>query len=639
MGIKQKIRIFLFALFALPSGVVAQEQHQHIVQPGNTLYSIAREHKSTVDAILSANPGISENELVIGETLIVPIPVPQEEVAWRPMYHFHQVRSAESVFSISHKYGITDSTLYWHNPLLEGKPLIKKDQWLRIPKHPERWVGQLVPPFNFDPSKSDEQVASGEQVERQQTPVAATPAPVVPSAANEVDTVRQNEADLTVPYTTYVVREGDSPKKLAGEWGMRSVREFYRYNPEARSNWHVGLVLLQPNAAERELDSTSVGEERTPADTIYVEALLPVLHRDYVNETKLGERSAVALEFYQGMLLAAQHYKDSSRQEVVLRLSDTQNHRDTLRNLLAQARPETDLYIGPLFAQRVQEAARLLPPAMIASPLSRNEQLLSTGVWNTPVGEPAQWKFLAHHLSEVVAAADTALFSRVPQLPISKTLQTPERLLLVGLQDQAYQRVYTEMSQHVPTPLITTLGNTEKWKENERLSRMDTTVRYALVIASEDPAFILDVLRNARNGKLQFTWFATQSQVELPGISSILATTSPIIAAFSSYTNYSNEATLHWIQQFRKRFGHEPSKYAFAGYDNLCFHLKRLSNGTLTYKGIHQGFKFEEGNHDNQFVELRAFQNYEWVEAIAPVAVDAVPQVDGLEAPTPEGQE
>ncbi|MDP4179916.1 MAG: M14 family metallopeptidase [Bacillota bacterium] len=44
----------------------------YIVRPGDTIYNIARKYYTTVDAILTANPGIIPNNLVAGQQIIVP---------------------------------------------------------------------------------------------------------------------------------------------------------------------------------------------------------------------------------------------------------------------------------------------------------------------------------------------------------------------------------------------------------------------------------------------------------------------------------------------------------------------------------------------------------------------------------------
>ncbi|SIS68019.1 C40 family peptidase [Alicyclobacillus vulcanalis] len=46
----------------------------YIVQPGDTVYLIATSHHLTVSAILQANPGIQPLDLLVGETIYLPIP-------------------------------------------------------------------------------------------------------------------------------------------------------------------------------------------------------------------------------------------------------------------------------------------------------------------------------------------------------------------------------------------------------------------------------------------------------------------------------------------------------------------------------------------------------------------------------------
>lgn len=46
----------------------------YTVQPGDTVYLIAKAHHLTVSAILQANPGIHPLDLIVGQTLYLPIP-------------------------------------------------------------------------------------------------------------------------------------------------------------------------------------------------------------------------------------------------------------------------------------------------------------------------------------------------------------------------------------------------------------------------------------------------------------------------------------------------------------------------------------------------------------------------------------
>src|SRR5690606_18762314 len=45
---------------------------RYTIRPGDTLYQIARRYYTTVDAIITANPGIRPEQLAVGQTITVP---------------------------------------------------------------------------------------------------------------------------------------------------------------------------------------------------------------------------------------------------------------------------------------------------------------------------------------------------------------------------------------------------------------------------------------------------------------------------------------------------------------------------------------------------------------------------------------
>jgi LysM repeat protein len=54
------------------SAVVLPSSNNHIVRPGDTLASIARTHKLTLNALTAANPGVEPRRLRVGQTLRIP---------------------------------------------------------------------------------------------------------------------------------------------------------------------------------------------------------------------------------------------------------------------------------------------------------------------------------------------------------------------------------------------------------------------------------------------------------------------------------------------------------------------------------------------------------------------------------------
>lgn len=97
---------------------------QYIVQPGDTLWSLARRYGTSVDAIKIAN-GLTSDLIQIGQ--ILNIPVSQTE-----SYLEYTVQPGDSLWAIARKYNTTVSAIQELNHLTGT--LIKIGQILRIPK-------------------------------------------------------------------------------------------------------------------------------------------------------------------------------------------------------------------------------------------------------------------------------------------------------------------------------------------------------------------------------------------------------------------------------------------------------------------------------------------------------------------------
>ena len=153
---------------------------------------------------------------------------------------------------------------------------------------------------------------------------------------------------------------------------------------------------------------------------------------------------------------------------------------------------------------------------------------------------------------------------------------------------------------------------TEGWKENERLAFLDSLVHYDLLIYDNDPAFVLDVLRNLRTGTVSYTWYTVEQQIVDNGITQDNFTREKeVICAFSSYIDYRSSAAMTMVQSFRNKFGAQPNDYAIKGYDVTQFYVRKLTEGTGEYRGISLGFKPNERGK-NTYTELRIFQDLEW---------------------------
>ncbi|KKI90700.1 spore gernimation protein [Bacillus sp. SA1-12] len=93
----------------------------HVIQYGETLWSIAKRYGVTIQQIASVNELENQNQLVAGLALVIPTP-----------YQTHTIRFGETLWLIARRYGITVQEIVQANQLIEPS-LIYPGTILRIP--------------------------------------------------------------------------------------------------------------------------------------------------------------------------------------------------------------------------------------------------------------------------------------------------------------------------------------------------------------------------------------------------------------------------------------------------------------------------------------------------------------------------
>lgn len=124
----------------------ARQFTDHIVKQGETTYSIARSYSMSVDALVADNPGLDPSHLAIGQVLSIrnaekggaSFSEIDEQIAdyARTMnqhsddYIYHNVVLGETIFSLSRRFGVTESAITDNNDLAAG---LKVGMIIRIP--------------------------------------------------------------------------------------------------------------------------------------------------------------------------------------------------------------------------------------------------------------------------------------------------------------------------------------------------------------------------------------------------------------------------------------------------------------------------------------------------------------------------
>jgi LysM repeat protein len=132
----------------------------HVIQKGDTFYTLSLWYGVSVDAIKALNPSVDPNNLVVGQTICVPgtpttptIPAPCKPTV-------HCVQCGETLFSIAKKYGVTLADLFAANPGLHPDCLMLNAR-IAIPCAEPEPIDP-IPPTPFCPSGKTYTVLKGD---------------------------------------------------------------------------------------------------------------------------------------------------------------------------------------------------------------------------------------------------------------------------------------------------------------------------------------------------------------------------------------------------------------------------------------------------------------------------------------------
>jgi LysM repeat protein len=562
MGIKSPLLVISFFLASLATAF-GQSSLEHEIVSGNTIYGLAKQYGSTVEAIYEANPNIGVRNLVIGEILVIPIP--EEEKIDSSLYIFHKVRSFESVYSVANKYELKDSTVFWHNPVLKGSAILQKNQILKIPKDPDGYKKK----------------------------------------SGEFDSLLPNEKPK---YEVYLVKKKDTPEELQKAWGILSIDEFYSLNPDARNNWYVGMALVKPinkAAAQYDFYIKDVLEEDTTIvlkDSLNVACIFPFFLDQYINEGPGKRRSELAFSYRQGVDLAISEFTKDSSLSIVAKYYDSMNHVDTVGGIMEELyQDQPDLILGPMYSSRLMQLSGTELEHLAVNLISKQAVVRNTNMWNNVVSEDYFW-----------LAIKDAFIKRLAINAIDSSTADHRTLLVAGINYGNSASASRMLTKDLDKDDYLIVEGDNSWIHNEELAALDTSISYDLVITENDPAYILDVLRNLRSSNIDFHWYTHEYQAIDNGLVSNVFAREEVVMYTSNFTDFDGQEVIDFIASFRETYGRHPDKMAMEAYDNTKFHLLRLTQGVDEWRGVRKGFYYGQEAKENSYTEARRFKNLRW---------------------------
>jgi len=561
----------------------------HIVQTGETLYSISKAYGVNQSDIAISNPDIYAG-LKVGQALKIPVSI--KETQSDEDYIYHIVKRKETLFGISRMYNVSMDDIIRLNP--EVKEGLKLSQTLRIPKKP---------------------IADIEQQ------------PAVDSVEFILHEVQPREGLFAISR-----KYGVSPKEI----------EYYNYDL-IKDGLKLGTTLRIPKPKVKPVaETTDVKAENemqvkvSPCEKSYnydghpfnVALLLPftqtgnqaqtlvedVDQKDVQDPTgQLTQITQVSLEFYEGFLLALDTLKKMGI-SVNLNVRDTKrSSHEVVKIIENKDFAKSDLVIGPYIYVEIKPVAEFAANNNInfVSPIYSNKEGLADKQNVISVSQSLQNQL------EIFA-------KNLKVDPNKNYLVIYDSTIWYSPGLKHFDSLITQKFTHAGVAFSKYNHKTAAYRSvdvQERLLKMlkrDTV--NVVIVPSDDEPFTAEILGNLYAVK---SYYNLNTEVYGPSRwrklknlppDYLFALNTHVFSPF--YVDYSQKDVKNFVEKYREQFRSEPTQFSFLGYDVAFYFISALKEfgpsltpclSTFSLRTLQTNFKFnitKEGYelNSNQFI-------------------------------------
>lgn len=323
----------------------------HMVEPGQTLYSISRAYNVSQKEIAIENPGVMSG-IRVGQALKIPVePMVEQEIDTSDYQHApdgkrtHKVKPGETLYSIAREYGTTEKALKEANPSVRPREL-KPGQRLNLPQPSEEEPDQVQ-----EPAYNEEGFAY-HKVKRRETLYS-----IARFYEVSVQDIRSANPELGWggPKTGQVIRiplpqlteqtepfEQVSPDSILEAY---DYKELMATHDNRRRTYRIAYFIPFDFQESEPLDSLIKDVESASRRNWIIER--------YRMEQKIPQ-SVQFMEFFHGSLLALDSMRRSGM-KLDVKFFDTKKSMSQTRSLLEQpGMDDMDLIIGPFWPYNLE---------------------------------------------------------------------------------------------------------------------------------------------------------------------------------------------------------------------------------------------------------------------------------------------
>ena len=648
------LRIPKHANQSIADGFIREDETNfyHQIQPGETLYGIAKRYNASVASIVETNSGIDKSfnigrELTIPKTSNQPttsVPINNEN------YFIHRVELGDTFYSYKRRFGVNQETLIELNPVLnEG---LKAGIEIKIPTNnipkietiietPNQFQEYLVQKgetlYRISTTKNvkirEIKDANPELYSRGLIAGETIFLPIAQPELNDSISVSENEAIVEYNETSELPEVKFEVTNLVPSFQLSDTTEFQpidtfrvtmflplfydrnmEYNleetPEEEFLKQDSIRLANKNTVppsfKVEFDSLTM-----KSDTIFIDTLRVKDNRSLIAATR------GMLAFYEGFALAVDSLEKAG-QHVELRIVNSEYSKAKIDSLINNDfLLNSDLIVGPVapVLQGKVSAISAKNQIPLVSPLSNDNKFLSTNPYYFQVSPSKD--YILRKTAEFIA--EEYYDKNFVVLTLGNDKQLEETRLVDRVREKFFTTgYYNNQNEILFTEVDFTDGESLGYwhlkkvlkKNEENIVFIPTTddrdIREAMLSRAINSLYVL-------SEEFEITLVGMNDYPRFKSINTEYFHRLNLHYLTSTYVDYSNKNVNTFIRKYRNDFKTEPNEYAFRGYDIAWYFGNAVKNFGKNYVDYVSGFYVEQLQDDLNFQridELQGYMNY-----------------------------
>ena len=591
----KKIILILFLVFCV-NLLFAQNNYQnHTVKRGETVYSISKMYMISEETIYRLNPDVKH---VIKTGLMLILPLNGEEVSLN--LKVYRVKRKESIKSIALKFNIPEDLLKKYN----------KDLYIREVNKGERIKIPLIKITMVNESKSSSKTSNKNSITihtvlpretkygiAKQYKISVTELeylnPTMGVSLNVGDKINiPKSVDLSESmlvdedeFELYEVLPKEGFFRLKIKLGL-DRDEIISLNPSAVKGLKEGMILKIPKLLKSEEEikkapidlSKYIVNKRKKKIAVMLPFNYNRIDLDSINANiellKKDVTLGVAIDFYSGVLMAAEFMKDRGVSSEI-KVFDTEGKVTKVEEIISSYNfNDTDAIIGPLLSKSIEKAAADLQSKNIPvfSPLSKVKLKEYPNLHQTLPSNESMEKAMLSYISKRKDTINTIV--------ITGKEWTKSKGVIMAALPKAKTIVPDEGNYLYIENIVKQIDTT---KQNWVILHSNNPILVSNVVGLLNgiPKVILDSLGNKiGNNRLRLFAVNKSRAFDYNDVSNIhLANLNFTYPSVNKHYDY--EILSPFLVSYKYKYGVMPNKYAIRGFDVTYDILLRLANAEV----------------------------------------------------------